>query len=185
MILIGSVILCISYQQVAASFMLSSSDEQVLSVLAEAVCIAALQNTEKNFLHDFLGNTSSGVFGWFQKPERIVSKDSSVIIYKLFEDEILANVKSLLESFNSTKDGYKGMKTRQKNNWWTPVTHSKLEKIGGPDFSAWTSEYVPAYRLQIDADKVKDAKLEGWTRVGENTWEVVLTHSQVVLNSSL
>ncbi|WCJ27119.1 hypothetical protein M5689_008891 [Euphorbia peplus] len=167
-------------REVPASFMLSSSDERVVSVLAEAVCVAALQNTERNFLHEFAGNTSGGFFSWFQKPKRIVSKDSSVIIYKLLEDEILENAKSLLENFNSSKESFKGMKMRQKYDWWMPVTQSKLEQIGGPDFSAWTAEYVPAYRLQVSADKVKDTKFEGWTRSVENMWEVLLTHSQMV-----
>ncbi|XP_065878726.1 uncharacterized protein [Euphorbia lathyris] len=165
-------------REVPASFMLSSSDERVISVLAEAVCIAALQNTEGNFLHGFTGNTSGGFLSWFQKPKRIMSKDSSVIIYKLLEDEILANAKSLLENFNSTKESW--LKMRQKCNWWMPVTQTKLEQIGGPDFSAWTTEYVPAYRLQINADKFIDAKFEGWTRSVENMWEVLLTHSQMV-----
>ncbi|XP_021637453.2 uncharacterized protein LOC110633254 isoform X1 [Hevea brasiliensis] len=166
-------------EQVPASFFLRSSKEEVISVLAEAVCIAALQDTEGHFLDDFLGKTSSGISRWFQKPKRIVSKDSAVVIYKLFEDEIVENAKSLLANFNSTKESFRGIKKRNKYNWWTLVAHSKLEKIGGPDFSAWTSEYVPAYRLQINADKVKDVKFEGWRRSAENRWEVLLTHSQM------
>ncbi|XP_015576889.2 uncharacterized protein LOC8259167 isoform X1 [Ricinus communis] len=164
-------------EQVPASFFLSSSDEHIISVLAEAIYIAALQNTESNFLYDFMGETSGGVFRWFQKPKSIASQDSSVVIYKLFEDEIAGNAKKLLEDFNLSKD--KGIKLRQKYKWWTPVALSKLETIGGSDFSAWVSEYVPAYRLQIDADIVKDAKMEGWRRFGDNRWEVLLTHSQM------
>lgn len=133
----------------------------------------------------FLGKASSGIFRWFQKPERIVSKDSAVVIYKLFEDEIVENAKSLLENFKSTKKNFRRIKMRNKYSWWTLVAHSKLEKIGGPNFSAWTSEYVPAYRLQIDADKVRDVKLEGWRSSAENRWEVLLTHSQMVLYSFL
>lgn len=185
MILMGSVLLCISYQQVPACFTLSSSDERVLSVLAEVVCISALQNTEKQFLEDYAGKTSSNLLHWFQKPRRTVSKDSSVVIYKLFEDEIVENAKSLLEHFNSTKNSFKSVKAKSKYYWWTPSALSKLEKIGGPEFSSWTSEYVPAYKLQIDANQHKDVKFEGWRKCGENSWEVLLTHSQMVLPSFL
>ncbi|XP_037491253.1 uncharacterized protein LOC105649606 isoform X1 [Jatropha curcas] len=166
-------------EQVPASFFISSSDEQVISVLAEAVCVAALQHTEKHFLDDFFGKNSSGVFSWFQKPKKIMSNDSSVIIYKFFEDEIVENAKSLLENFNSAKESFKGTKMRSKYNWWTPVAHSKLKKIGGPEFCAWTSEYVPSYKLQINTDKLKDIKFEGWRRSADNRWEVLLTHSQM------
>ncbi|KAJ6367790.1 hypothetical protein OIU78_000369 [Salix suchowensis] len=159
---------------------LGSSDEQVISLLAEALCIAALQNTERLFLDDFMGNGSGGVFSWLRKPQRIASRDSSVVIYKLFEDEIVENAKSLLENFNSSKERFQGIKVKRKYRWWTPLAHSKLEKIGGPEFSAWTSEHVPAYRLQIDADKVKDAKFEGWRESSGNRREVLLTHSQMV-----
>lgn len=176
----GSVLLFISYQQVPASFFLGSSDEQVISLLAEAVCIAALQNTERLFLDDFMGKGPGGFFSWLRKPQRIVSRDSSVVIYKLFEDEIVENAKSLLENFNSSKERFQGIKVKRKYKWWTPLAYSKLEKIGGPEFSAWTSEHVPAYRLQIDADKVKDAKFEGWRESSGNRWEVLLTHSQMV-----
>lgn len=119
-------------------------------------------------------------FSWLQKPQRIVSRDSSVVIYKLFEDEIVENAKSLLENFNSSKERFQGIKVKRKYKWWTPLAYSKLEKIGGPEFSAWTSEHVPAYRLQVDADKVKDAKFEGWRESSGNRWEVLLTHSQMV-----
>ncbi|XP_037491254.1 uncharacterized protein LOC105649606 isoform X2 [Jatropha curcas] len=166
-------------REVPASFFISSSDEQVISVLAEAVCVAALQHTEKHFLDDFFGKNSSGVFSWFQKPKKIMSNDSSVIIYKFFEDEIVENAKSLLENFNSAKESFKGTKMRSKYNWWTPVAHSKLKKIGGPEFCAWTSEYVPSYKLQINTDKLKDIKFEGWRRSADNRWEVLLTHSQM------
>ncbi|XP_050367287.1 uncharacterized protein LOC126785704 [Argentina anserina] len=165
-------------REVPASVTLSSSDERILSVLAEVVCISALQNTEKQFLEDYTGNTPSNFLHWFQKSKQTVSKDSSVIIYKLFEDEIVENAKSLLEHFNSTKNSFKSVKAKSK--WWTPSALSKLEKIGGPGFSSWTSEYVPAYKLQIDANRYKYVKFEGWRKCGENSWEVLLTHSQMV-----
>ncbi|XP_062013059.1 uncharacterized protein LOC133729541 isoform X2 [Rosa rugosa] len=165
-------------REVPGCVTLSSSDERILSVLAEVVCISALQNTEKQFLEDYTGKTPSNFLHWFRKPGRTVSKDSSVVIYKLFEDEIVENAKSLLEHFHSTKNSFKSVKAKSK--WWTPSALSKLEKIGGLEFSSWTSEYVPAYKLQIDANRLKDVKFEGWRKCGENSWEVLLTHSQMV-----
>ncbi|KAL5774373.1 hypothetical protein ACOSP7_011930 [Xanthoceras sorbifolium] len=167
-------------REVPASFTLSSSDEWVISMLAQVVCMSALQSTEKHFLDNLLGGSSSNIFFWFRKPKKIVSNDSSVIIYKLFEDEIIENAKSLLETFNSMKGSLEPQTLRPKYHWWTPSAHSKLEKIGGPQFSAWTSEYVPAYRLLIDASRFKDVKLEGWRKSAENRWEILLTHSQMV-----
>ncbi|XP_024031068.1 uncharacterized protein LOC21398150 [Morus notabilis] len=167
-------------REVSASFTLSSSDERVISVLAEAVCISALQSTERSFLDNYLGKSSSSLFCWLQKPRRIVSKDSSVIITKLFEDEIVENAKSLLVEFNSTKAHFRPSRNRSNYHWWTPTAHSKLEKIGGPQFSAWTSEYIPAYMIQIDANQLKDVKLEGWRKSSDNMWEVLFTHSQMV-----
>ncbi|XP_021830231.1 uncharacterized protein LOC110770401 isoform X1 [Prunus avium] len=167
-------------EQVPPSFTLSSSDEQIMSVLAEVVCISALENTERQFLEDCVGKTKSNLVHWFRKPKRTVSKDSSVVIYKLFEDEIVDNAKSLLKNFNLTKGSFKPVKTKSKCYRWTPTALSRLEKIGGPEFSSWTSEHVPAYRLQIDANQHKDVKFEGWRKSAENWCEVLLTHSQMV-----
>ena len=180
---VASVLLFIWYPQVPASFALTSSDERVISVLAEVVCLSALQSTESHFLDNSLRKTSSYFFRWFQKPKRITSKDSSVVVYKLFEDEIVENAKTLLETFNSMKESIKPVKMRSKHLWWTPSAHSKLEKIGGREFSIWTSENVPAYRLEIDVSRYNDVKLEGWRKSAENRWEILLTHSQMVSHS--
>lgn len=150
-------------------------------MLSEAVCIAALQSTKRHFLDNFIGKTPTNLFGWLKNPQRIASKDSSVIIYKLFEEEIVENSKILLENFSLKKRHLKPRLNKTKYSWWTLSVHSKLEKIGGPEFSAWTSEYVPAYRLQLDASKFKDVKFEGWSKSADDRWEVLLTHSQMVL----
>lgn len=173
--------LCFSYEQVPASFTLSSSDEYLISLLAEVVCIAALQSTQRQFLDKSQGGNRSGFFHWFQKPEKIQSKDSAVILHKLFEDEIVENAKSLLDNYHLMKDGFKPVKIKSGHFWWKPFCYEKLEKIGGSDFSAWTSEYVPAYRLEIDTKIMGGAKFEGWKKSAENRWEVLLTHSQMVL----
>ncbi|TYI23356.1 hypothetical protein E1A91_A06G146700v1 [Gossypium mustelinum] len=167
-------------EQVPASFTLRSSEERVISVLGEVVCISALQSTEKHFLENLLGKTPSSFFRWFRKSKGIVSKDSSVVLHKVFEDEIVENARNLLESFNSSKESFNAMDLRQKNYWWTHPLQSKLEKNGGHEFSAWTSEYIPAYRLEIDANTLKDVKFEGWRESNGSRWQVLLTHSQMV-----
>ncbi|KAG8490829.1 hypothetical protein CXB51_013926 [Gossypium anomalum] len=167
-------------REVPASFTLQSSEERVISVLGEVVCISALQSTEKHFLENLLGKTPSNFFQWFRKSKGIVSKDSSVVLHKVFEDEIVENARNLLESFNSSKERFNAMDLRQKNYWWTNPLQSKLEKNGGHEFSAWTSEYIPAYRLEIDANTLKDVKFEGWRESNGSKWQVLLTHSQMV-----
>ncbi|XP_012450534.2 uncharacterized protein LOC105773309 isoform X1 [Gossypium raimondii] len=167
-------------EQVPASFTLRSSEERVISVLGEVVCISALQSTEKHFLENLLGKTPSNFFRWFRKSKGIVSKDSSVVLHKVFEDEIVENARNLLESFNSSKESFNATDLRQKNYWWTHPLQSKLEKNGGHEFSAWTSEYIPAYRLEIDANTLKNVKFEGWRESNESRWQVLLTHSQMV-----
>lgn len=180
MVLIGLVMLFLFYQQVPASFSLSSSDEGVISALAEVICIAALQSTERDFLDNLRGLKSNIFFKWFHKPKSVASKDSAVIMYELFEDEIVENAKSLLENFNLMKANYKCIETQTKYHWWTSSAISTLEKISGPEFRTWMSEYIPSYRLQIDPDRLKSVKFEGWKKSAENRWEVLLTHSQMV-----
>ncbi|XP_057950081.1 uncharacterized protein LOC131145057 isoform X2 [Malania oleifera] len=167
-------------REVSIYFSLSSSDERVIAQIAEVVCVFALESTKRNFYDIPLGQASINVFHWLNKPKRIVSKDSSVVLYKLFEDVVVKNMQSLLDSFNSIKANYKPLETKPKYFWWTSSEYSKLEKIGGPKFSNWASEYVPAYMLQIDADKIKHVKFEGWKKSAENRWEVILTHYQMV-----
>ncbi|CAI0557824.1 unnamed protein product [Linum tenue] len=74
---------------------------------------------------------------------------------------------------------FRGMKRKQRYSWWTPSAQNKLERLGGSEFSAWVSEYVPVYKLQVDADKAMDAKFEGWRNLPDNKFEVLLTHSQM------
>jgi hypothetical protein len=178
LILIGSVFLFIWYQQVSTSFTLSSSDERVISVIAEVICISALQSTEKHFLDDYLGKAKFPFMKWLSKRRRIASRDCSVVLHKLFDDE--QNTKLLLEYYQSRKENFKLADTKQRSRWWDLSANSKLEKIGGPGFSSWASEYLPAYRLEMDSTILADLKLEGWRKSSENKWEVLLTHSQMV-----
>ncbi|KAL5699477.1 hypothetical protein ACHQM5_030371 [Ranunculus cassubicifolius] len=54
-------------REVAPISTLSSSDEQVLSVLAEAVCTYALESTKLDFQDGTYGRNSKGFFSWVQK----------------------------------------------------------------------------------------------------------------------
>ncbi|KAJ7968633.1 Deneddylase [Quillaja saponaria] len=167
-------------REVPASFTLSLSDEHLISMLAEAICTFALQSTERQFINNFSSRNAGNFFHWFQNSKRIGSKGSSVILRKLFEHEILDNAKNLLETYNSKKNSFIAMKGNSKYHWLKPSYYSQLKKIGGSDFSAWTSEYVSTYRLEIDNDRLNGAKFEGWRRSTQNRWEVLLTHSQMI-----
>ncbi|KAL1208435.1 hypothetical protein V5N11_029661 [Cardamine amara subsp. amara] len=165
-------------REVSTSFTLSSSDERVISVIAEVICISALQSTEKHFLDDYLGKAKFPFMKWLAKHRRIASRDGSVVLLKVFDDE--QNTNHLLEYYQSKKENFKLADTRQRSRWWNMSANSKLEKIGGPGFSHWASEYLPAYRLEIDTTILADLKLEGWRKSSENKWEVLLSHSQLV-----
>ncbi|KAL7604816.1 hypothetical protein Lser_V15G16408 [Lactuca serriola] len=167
-------------REVPASFTFGSSDVQAISKLAEVIFISALESTKRDFLDNSLGKSSFNIFHLFHKHEQIVSQDSSVILYKVHEDEVVESAKTLLEKFNSMKESYKPKETALKYNWWPWSVFSKLEKIGGHEFSSWVSEYIPAYRLQIKSDKLQNLKFEGWKESAKNRWEVLLTHSQMV-----
>lgn len=149
-------------------------------MLAEALCLSTLQSTKEHFHESSFGSSSNSFFSWFRQPKEAFSTDSSVIIYKLSEDELVENANNLVESFKSVKETSKLVNSIQKNFGWTSSTQTKLEKIGGPEFSAWLNEYVPVYRLQIDPERLEGLKLEGWKQLSENKWEVVLSHSQMV-----
>ncbi|KAF8032149.1 hypothetical protein BT93_D1160 [Corymbia citriodora subsp. variegata] len=168
-----------SPREVPVSFALSSSDEQVISMFAEVACVSALQSTEQLVLDNAHGEFFSAVSRWFRKPRSFSSTDSSVILWKLFENEMVENATILLEQFSASKGKIRLHKRGSKLFGWTRAVQSKLEKIGGPDFCAWLSEYVPAYRLQIDTQKLQDLKLDGWRQLDGSMQEVLLTHSQM------
>ncbi|XP_074269883.1 uncharacterized protein LOC141592896 [Silene latifolia] len=169
-----------SEREVTVSFALSSSDESVISRVAEAVCFFALETTKKEFQHGTRRKVSDNFFHWFSKIKKFASKDSSVILYKLDDEVILENAKSLLDMFNSSKVKYTTGNTKQPISAWTSAMHSKLEKIGGFEFSKWTCEHVPVYRLEIDADRLTNLSFKGWRKTSGNKWEILLTHSQMV-----
>ncbi|KAF3678501.1 hypothetical protein FXO37_04359 [Capsicum annuum] len=60
------------------------------------------------------------------------------------------------------------------------VNFKYILQTGGPEFISWLSEYVPAYKLLIDADKLGNVKFEGWKETTTNTLEIFLTHFQMM-----
>ncbi|GAB2301196.1 hypothetical protein Dimus_035230 [Dionaea muscipula] len=165
-------------REVPTSFTVSSSDKGVISALAEVVCMFTLDSTRKQSFSESLTTVSDGFIHWFQKTRRISSKDSSATIY-VFEDDILKNAKGLLQKFHNLKGNYQAQK-RQSICWLTSSLHARLEKIGGSDFGRWTREFVPCYKLQIDAGRFSGVKFDGWVTDAQNRSEVLLTYSQMV-----
>lgn len=108
------------------------------------------------------------------------STDSSVILYNLLDHHVLANAEILVEKFNLERSNYKLKETKLKKSYWSSLTFSKLEKIGGPEFCSWISECVPSYILKVDASKFSNVKFDGWKKSEATEWEVFLTHSQLV-----
>lgn len=173
----------VSYGQVPVVLALSSSNERVISEIGEVVCAAALENTEKHFLSSFANITSKRFSTWLKKRQYITSRSSSVVLYNLVEDEILANAKILHERFNSERGTYK-LKggSKMKKSWLTSPGFTELEKMGGPEFCAWISECVPAYTFEIDSNRLENVKFEGGRILEENRLGVVLTHAQMVIS---
>lgn len=154
-------------------------------MIAEVICISALQSTEKHFLDGYLGKAKFPFFKWLKKHKRVASRDCSVVLHKVFDDELNENSSQLLEYFQSRKENFEIADTSQRSRWWNLSANCKLEKLGGPGFSNWASEFLPAYRLEVDTKILGDLKLQGWRKSSENKWEVLLTHSQMVYNYSL
>lgn len=177
----------VSYGQVPIALALSSSNERLISEIGEVVCAAALENTEKHFLPSSARRASKRFSSWLKKKrQHIASKNSSVVLYNLVEDEILANAKILLEKFNSERGKYKLKGGSQvKKSWLTSPGFSELEKIGGPEFCAWISECLPSYMFEIDSGRLENVKFEGGKTLEENRLGIALTHAQMVINNSV
>ncbi|XP_022850910.1 uncharacterized protein LOC111372749 isoform X2 [Olea europaea var. sylvestris] len=170
----------VSTRLVPASFTLTSVDEEVSSAIAEVICLASLESTERNFYHYSTSSAPNKFFHWFSKPKQTVSQDSTVVLYNLLEHEVLANAKVLLEKFSAERAKYMLKEMKFKNSLLASPAYAELEKMGGSEFGAWISEYVPSYRLEIDVGKLRDVKFKGWSKSAKKVWEVILTHSQMV-----
>nr|TKW36802.1 hypothetical protein SEVIR_1G006600v2 [Setaria viridis] len=156
-------------RKVSVDFNVISSDEKLLASLAEAIFSCAIEDASNNHI----GGTGS----LFQKRQFNCSIDSSVCIHKISEAEIVRNAKRCLEYFSLTKSPQNMHKT--KNGWWPLPNYESLVKIGGPEFVLWANEYIPIYKLQINAKAFENTNLEGRHKLESNRWEVLLTHSQL------
>ncbi|CAD6248478.1 unnamed protein product [Miscanthus lutarioriparius] len=151
---------------------ISSSDGKLLSSLAEAIFSCVIEDARKNHF--------GGIGSLFQKRQLNCSLDSSVCIHRISEAEIVKNAKRCLETFSLMKSSHEVHKT--KNGWWPPPNYESLVKIGGPELVLWTNEYIPTYKLQINANILENSNLEGegLYELESNRREVLLTHSQLV-----
>ncbi|KAK1325051.1 hypothetical protein QJS10_CPA01g02078 [Acorus calamus] len=146
-------------REVPMFFTVGSSDRRVLSVLAEAVCACALECAKNDFDASVGVGSPSNIFHWFKKLRRIASNDSSVCICVISEDEMVRNARNLVEKFRPFKGRFESGEMEVKQRWWQSPNRLRLNKVGGPEIAAWVDEYVPAYRIQLDADKFKDVGL--------------------------
>ncbi|KAJ6795928.1 Uncharacterized protein M6B38_223895 [Iris pallida] len=173
-------------KEVSEQLTASSSDERFISTLAEVVCSCLLKSTDRFYQKHVGGSPSKSIFDWYQGPQRILALDTSICLYRISRDEIMKKASKQLERFNLAKEKSVNWRQRKlKHRWWEPPDYSMLDKIGGPGFGVWVNEFIPTYKLQIDANSFKDVKLEGWQEMGHNRWEVLLTHFQMVELASI
>ncbi|KAJ1277485.1 hypothetical protein BS78_04G007400 [Paspalum vaginatum] len=156
-------------QKVSMDFGITSSDEKLLSSLAEAIFSCAIEDARTNQL----GATGS----LFQKQQLNCSIDSSVCIHRISEAQVARDAKRCLATFNLTKSSHEVHK--RKNGWWPAPSYESLLKIGGPGFVLWANEYIPTYKLQINAKAFENTILEDRHLLESNGWEVLLAHSQL------
>lgn len=151
---------------------ISSSDGKLLSSLAEAIFSCVIEDVRKNHF--------GSIGSFFQKRQLNCSMDSSVCIHKTSEAEVVKNAKRCLEIVSLMKSSHEVRET--KNGWWPPPHHESLVKIGGPELVLWANEYIPTYKLQINANALENSNLEveGLYELESNRREVLLTHSQLV-----
>ncbi|GJW81541.1 protein MON2 homolog isoform X2 [Tanacetum coccineum] len=95
----------------------------------------------------------------------------SLLHWKVFEVERTSVFDRLIIVFGTTT------KLRGSATTTEPVacrlfsTHFNCSKYScepGAKSLAWVSDYVPAYRLQIDSEKLRDLKFEGWKESAKN-----------------
>lgn len=160
---------------------LTSSDERVLTGLAEAVCCYAAACMKDDFHQKMLGRSSNNLLQNFQNKKWMVSSDSHVRIRSLSEAEIASHLKSFLERSGVNKEGenYKGMRT--SHNWWPrPSCSSSILNTYSVESDFWISEYVPLHKLQVDFGRFENMKIQGWQKCSNHVCEILLSHRQLV-----
>ncbi|KAG8076470.1 hypothetical protein GUJ93_ZPchr0006g44707 [Zizania palustris] len=157
-------------RKVYADFSISSSDEKLISALAEAIFSCITEDARNNYL--------GGTGDLFQKRKLNCSLGSSVCIHRISEAEVVNNARRCLKSFHLVK--FSHVAGKAKNGWWPAPKFERLGKIGGPDFMLWASEFVYTYKLQINAKAFKNTDLGGRHELANDKWEVLLAHFQMV-----
>ncbi|PHT30241.1 hypothetical protein CQW23_30170 [Capsicum baccatum] len=120
--------------------------------------------------------------------KEMLSSTTSINLLAMTFRQVLRDtdrLSSVIPLLSAERANYRPWEGRWMVNWLTSNAYSKLEQTGGPEFIAWLSEYVPAYKLQIDADKLGNVKFDRWKETATNKWEVFLIHSQMVTPCSL
>lgn len=165
-------------REIQIKFCISSSNVLFLSKLSEVVCSWALKNTKMSCLKNISGSSSYRIFDWPKKFLGSSTGDSSIRICRLSQSEITNGAKDHFEKKNlAEKKSY--FRKQHKHNLLEPPNFSPLEKVTGAGFGEWAKEFVPAYKLQVDGNLFKDIKLEGLQEMPKNSWEALLTHTQM------
>lgn len=158
---------------------LKSSDEKVLTGLAEAVCLYAAACLEDDFQIKMLGKSSKNLFHSFQKPKWMASSDSCVRIRPLSKSEIAGHTRTGLKqpitNLEDTTD------LRNGRNWWPWPSHlSSTPNNFNSESNVWSNDYIPVHKLQIAIGKFKDMKFQGGQKCTGHVWEIFLSHLQLV-----
>ncbi|KAM0838870.1 hypothetical protein ACQ4PT_060688 [Festuca glaucescens] len=156
-------------RKVPVDFSISSSDGKLLSALAEAIFSCVIEDTEKNYL--------GGTGGLFQIRKPNCSSDFTVCIHRIAEAEVANNARRCLERIDLAKSSHEVGKP--KNAWWPAPKYGSLEEIGGPDFVLWAHEFIPSYKLQINAAAFMNTELKGCHELANNRREVLVSHFQL------
>ncbi|KAM3239330.1 hypothetical protein P3L10_014364 [Capsicum annuum] len=61
-------------EQVPPSFAITSSDERVISVIAEFICLSALESTKRHLFDETLGGVAKKFFPWFHHIKALSQK---------------------------------------------------------------------------------------------------------------
>ncbi|GLJ37905.1 hypothetical protein SUGI_0771160 [Cryptomeria japonica] len=159
---------------------LKSSDEKVLTGLAEAVCLYAAACLEDDFKIKMLGKSSRNLFHSFQKPKWMASSDSCVRIRPLSKSEIAAHTRTQLKQTITNPENTTDLRTTG-HNWWPWPSHlSSTPNNFKSGSNVWSNEYIPVHKLQIDVGKFKDVKFQGGQKCAGHVWEIILSHLQLV-----
>eukprot|EP00249_Psilotum_nudum_P018392 c26782_g1_i2 orf=586-2439(-) len=156
---------------------LESSDKKVLDDLAKAVSLYAVSCINKNRTGDTFVSHSWKIW---QRSQWVPSSGAAVRICTLSETEILTQVRNLSE-FMPLGETPKSEEAEVQEAWWpAPVSSKKvIKKYLGNCMEGLAHDYLPIHKLQIDLSLL-DVKVTGGQQIASQTWELLLSHSQMV-----